>query len=114
MAYMILARKAFERHREKRERLRKSVLDEVKGVLKRMHDEIPFEEAYIFGSVTKPSDFKEESDVDIAFLGLPKERLFESVAYLSRELLRDVDVIELERSRLKEKILKEAIRWKDL
>ncbi len=35
--------------------------------------EIPFKEAYLFGSIGKPYRFSKDSDVDIGFLGLKDE-----------------------------------------
>lgn len=81
--YQDILYRDFERKKKKREQLRKRILADVKAVLEKMHNKIPFKDAYIFGSVIKSSDFKEESDIDIAFLGLPEERLFESAAYLA-------------------------------
>jgi predicted nucleotidyltransferase len=114
MKYITLLEKSLKEKKEIKEKTRYKILHNIKIILKNMQNVIPFKQAYIFGSITKSNDFNEKSDIDIAFLGLPKERLFETIAYLSRKLLKDVDVIELERSPLKEKILKEGINWKKL
>ncbi len=102
----------YEKKDEKRERIRKSLLGNIFGVLKRLREEVYFREAYIFGSVTRPYQFGESSDVDIAFIGLNKERLFATIGFLSRELGRDVNVVLIENIHFREKILREGIKWK--
>jgi predicted nucleotidyltransferase len=100
----------YERKDEERERARESLMSKISNVLKRL--EVSFEEVYVFGSVTKPYQFGESSDVDIAFKGLDKERFFSTISFLNRELGRDVNVVLLEEVHFKEKIIREGIRWK--
>lgn len=92
-----------------RERLRLAIIERVKQILKQMYETIPFEKAYLFGTITKPYKFSEESDTDIAFIGLRDEDFFSALAYLSRSLERNVDILQLEKHRLKKKIIKEGI-----
>jgi len=99
------------RRRELREKRRKERLEEVFHVLKELSDEVPFREAYIFGSLAKPFRFFDDSDIDIAFVGLKDEDFFQTMAFLSRKLASDVDVIQLEEHPLEEKIMREGIRW---
>lgn len=94
-----------------REELRLTTIDKVKGILKEMLGSIPFKEAYFFGTITKPYRFFEESDVDIAFIGLMDEDFFKASAYLSSRLGKDVDIVQLEDHRWRDKIIKEGIRW---
>jgi hypothetical protein len=103
---------ALARKRERREQKRKDFLETVFRTLEELSREIPFEEAYIFGSLAKPYRYSEGSDVDIAFLGLKDEDFFRAMAFLSDKLGTDVDVLQLEGHRLRERILKEGIRWK--
>ena len=102
----------YERKDEERERGRKDFISDVFGVLERLSKEVYFMEAYIFGSVTKPYQFGESSDVDIAFKGLDKESLFVAVSFLNRELGREVNVALLENVHFKEKIIRDGIKWK--
>ena len=46
------------------------ILKKLNYIIGRLYLEVPFNEAYIFGSVTKPYEFSENSDADIGFLGL--------------------------------------------
>lgn len=105
-------RDIYKRKSESREKLRQDLLSGVFLALKRLASEVSFEKAYIFGSVTKPYQFTEFSDIDIAFSGLDKDKLFFTASFLSRELDRDVNIIYIEDVHFKDKILKEGIEWK--
>jgi len=83
--------KALQKKSMERERLRLAIIERVKQILKQMHGTIPFEKAYLFGTITKPYRFSEESDIDIAFIGLRDEDFFPALAYLSRNPGRDLD-----------------------
>ena len=104
--------RALAEERERREQWRREMLSQVQKALEALSRQISFEEAYIFGSAAKPHRYFEGSDLDIAFVGLRDEDFFKASAFLSRELGIEVDVLQLEGHTLKEKILKEGIRWK--
>jgi len=104
--------RALARERERRERRRRERLAEVFRALEKFSRRIPFEEAYIFGSLAKPYRYFEDSDVDVAFIGLGDEHFFQAIAFLSRELEAEVDVLQLEGHPLRGKILREGIRWR--
>jgi len=95
---------AVQEKREKREEERKRVFQRTCDALKLLGEEIQFSEAYIFGSLIHPYRFRDDSDVDIGFFGLADEDFFRAIAFLSREIGRDVDVIQLESHPLKDKI----------
>lgn len=102
---------AIEREKKEREELRKLLLGKVFDVLALMNKAFPFQEAYIFGSISKPFNFTERSDVDIAFVGLDDKHFFQAMSFLSGELGVSVDIVQLENHRLAEKIRKEGIKW---
>ena len=104
--------RALAKERERKEQRRKEFLEAVFQALEELSHEVPFEEVYIFGSLAKPYRYSGDSDVDVAFLGLKDEDFFRAMAFLSRKLGTEVDVLQLEGHRLREKILKEGIRWK--
>jgi len=104
--------RALVREREERERQRQQQIALVLKVLDALSQLISFEQAHIFGSLAKPYRFFEDSDVDIAFVGLKDEDFFQAIAFLSRELGRDVDVIQLEGHSLRGKVMREGIEWK--
>lgn len=103
--------KALQKKSKERERLRLAIIERAKQILKEMQETIPFEKACLFGTITKPYRFSEGSDIDIAFVGLRNEDFFPALAYLSRNLGRDIDILQLEKHRLREKIIQEGIIW---
>ncbi len=109
--YSVL-KKAVEMKRKKREKLRRETIERVFKVLDLLSERYGFEEAYIFGSLARPYRFREDSDVDIAFIGLKDEDFFRLMADLSEMVGRDVDVIQMERCGFSWLIEKEGIRWK--
>ena len=97
--------------RAQREAMRLAVMEQVCQALEKLSESIPFRRAYIFGTVIKPCRFCEASDVDIAFEGLRDEHFFKAMAYLSKALEREVDVVQIEQHRLRDRILREGILW---
>ncbi|HDI75374.1 MAG: hypothetical protein DRJ52_05180 [Thermoprotei archaeon] len=98
----------------KREMLRQETLLKAKAALKKLREKVFFERAYIFGSIVRSGDYTFSSDVDIAFEGLESDKFFYAVAFLSAEIGKRVDVIELEKAPifLRNKIVKEGVLWK--
>ena len=74
--------------------------------------EIAFDEAYLFGSVSKPFRFSESSDIDIGFVGLDNRHFFKVMSYLSEETGHDVDIVQIEDHRLADKIKRGGVRWR--
>jgi predicted nucleotidyltransferase len=110
--YGLYLKKAIKEKRDKRETLRKKVLAEIFEALDSLYVRVKFDEAFLFGSVTRPYAFNETSDVDIGFLNLKDEDFFSSISFLSERLGRDVDVVQLESVEgLRQKVLKGAISW---
>ncbi|MCS7279941.1 MAG: nucleotidyltransferase domain-containing protein [Thermodesulfobacteriaceae bacterium] len=107
-----LIQRVYQQKRNERERLRLKILKKTFLALEELSKEVSFKEAYLFGSITKPYRFRPNSDVDLAFLELEKDKLFYTVAFLSNFLEREVDVVELERVSFKKKIFTEGIKWK--
>ena len=104
--------KVYEEKSKERERIRKKTLSDVQAALSQLRNEVNFDDAYIFGSVTSPNCFHDQSDIDLAFKGLDADKLFFTTAYLSRKLERDINIVNLEEIHFKEKILKTGTRWK--
>lgn len=104
--------RALVREQEEREQQRQKQIALVLKVLDALSQVISFEQAYIFGSLAKPYRFFRDSDVDIAFLGLQNKDFFQAIAFLSRELGRNVDAIQLEGHPLRDKVMREGIKWK--
>lgn len=73
--------------------MRCELLKKLQSVLDEMHAVISFNEAYIFGSITKDHLFSENSDIDIGFIGLDDKDFFKAMSFLSSRLGCDVDVV---------------------
>jgi predicted nucleotidyltransferase len=99
-----------EMHGE-RERHRQRVLERVRG-LSPLFDRLPgVRRVYAFGSSVRQGGFTPESDVDLAFEGLPPERLCETLSALVECLETSVDAVRLEDAKepLREEILKGVV-----
>lgn len=113
MAYStVLLDEAIEKKKRAQEAFRLELLEKLRHALDALSREIPFEEAFIFGSVTEPFKFSEQSDVDVGFVGLHDDHFFRAMSFLSAALCVDVDIVQLEAHRLGEKIIREGARWK--
>lgn len=97
-----------ERLRE-RECLRAAVRQQLREVLART---IPGQRVLVFGSLTRPGRFSENSDVDIALEAEPAGMSLYLLTGLLAELLgRRVDVVLLPECRFRDKILREGETW---
>ncbi len=102
----------YKKKAEERERLRLKTIKNTFEAVKKVAEIASFQDAYIFGSVTEPYQFGESSDIDIAFRGLERDKLFFVVSFLSRYIKRNVNVVHIEDVYFKNKILKEGMKWK--
>ena len=107
-----IIKQAYKKKAEQREKLRKELLEKITAALQSLSNEVLFKEAYIFGSVTQKNQFSEQSDIDIAFAGLDRDKLFIVVSFISDKLERDVNVVHIEDIHFRNKIMGEGIRWK--
>ena len=113
MSWHDLVERAREKKKQDQELQRVRLLAAATRALDKLALKISFDQAYIFGSASKPFAFNELSDLDIGFFGLKDRDFFEAMAFLSRETgLDNVDIVQLEEHRLADKILREGIRWK--
>lgn len=109
--YIAGYKKRLEEIRAENERLRERVLERLRG-LSGVFDGLPgLERVYAFGSAARPGGFTPESDVDLAFEGLPAERFCETLSALVERLERSVDAVRLEDAEgpLREQILKGVV-----
>ncbi len=103
--------RTIEQKRNEQEVMRLRLLDKVFQAIGSMTGSIPFREAYVFGSVTRPFGYREGSDVDVAFAGLQNADFFKAMVFLSEALGVNVDVVQLEGHRLADKIKREGTKW---
>ncbi|MBX3744336.1 MAG: nucleotidyltransferase domain-containing protein [Verrucomicrobiae bacterium] len=93
----------------RREELRLAVLERLREVLPRW---LGWDEVWVFGSVVRPGQFREGSDVDIALEREPEGvTIYRLQAELSEVLGREVDVVLLSESRFAEAVRREGQRW---
>lgn len=103
------------RRRHLKENLRQKALKRLEEAVELLYDE-GATDVYVFGSVLRPSEFNEHSDVDIAVKGIPDERRV-PVTLRLEEIFKEIpfDILFLEddlRSEVRERIKKEGILWK--
>lgn len=70
--------------------------------------------AYIFGSITQPQKFTQESDIDIAVEQINTDDLFAVIGFVSEAMGRDVDVIEINKCHFANQIRQSGILWKTI
>lgn len=96
----------------KKEQKRLGLLKKTQETLNTLSNNISFKEAYIFGSILKKKKFYYDSDIDIAISGLKDKDFFYFMSRAADLLGRDVDIVQLEKHRLKDKIIQEGLLWK--
>lgn len=100
------------KERRENEKTRKQLLQHLLRALPQLAARYGFARVYVFGSLTKKGRFRKTSDVDVAIEGLTDEKYFTFMTELADLLGREVDVIQLERHHLKERIIESGIEWK--
>lgn len=106
---MTLLQKDEQRRAAERERKRQSIRARLRSALQEI---LPGKRAIVFGSLIRPGEFTDASDVDVALLEMPTDRShFGIISELEERLHRSVDLIMLDESRFKEKIQREGELW---
>ena len=95
--------------REQAERMRLEALARLREAVRTV---LPGQAIYVYGSVVRPGEFREGSDVDVALVTEPPDRSIYRVQSELTELVgRPVDICLLEETRLREKIIREGELW---
>ena len=107
---MSLLTELHEQKRSAREQLRLATRSRCRQILRAL---LPAgTEVIVFGSLAKPFAFNPWSDVDLAFGELPDGLTLDRLAIrLEAELHRSVDVMMIDRTRLKAAILRTGELW---
>ncbi|WP_107670373.1 nucleotidyltransferase family protein [Cyanothece sp. BG0011] len=97
--------------RLKQEKERQFILKKTQEWLDRYGSDYGIEKAYIFGSVTYPNKFHQNSDVDLAVETINPEKHFLAISLLSTYLEREVDIIKLNQCHFAHRIREKGILW---
>jgi len=97
--------------RRENEKRRQEIIQQLQRLLPELASKYGFTRAYIFGSLAKTGRFHNHSDVDIAVAGLTDEKYFAFMAELSSQLAREVDVVQIEKHHMRERIIESGIVW---
>ena len=109
LAPMTLLQKRDAERRRQRLVLHDRTREELRECL---HDLLPASRVIVFGSLTKRGVFNAASDIDLALFEEPAGKsIFLFMAEVEERMRRPVDVLLLEKTRLKEKILREGEVW---
>ena len=100
-----------QKKRDRYERDRQQALQKVRVWLNQNGADYGIQEAFIFGSVTRPGHFHDNSDVDIAVVQIKPEKYCIAISFISEWLERDVDLIELPKCPFQHRIRELGIRW---
>lgn len=93
----------------RRETLRLAARDRLRQALREV---LPGQKVIVFGSLTRPGRFREDSDVDIAIESEPQHlNVFALMGELEERVGRPVDVIVLPACRFREEIRREGESW---
>lgn len=96
-----------------RQQRRLVLFDETRARLRAVLAEVlPGTRVIVFGSLTKRGVFNDASDIDLAlFEEPPGKSIFGLTSEIDERMRRPVDLLFLEKTRLKEKILREGEVW---
>ena len=103
--------RAIVHRRDTQEQQRQQILAQVVNWLETEGSQNGIEQAYIFGSLTRPGNFTEASDVDIAISGKLPAEFCTLMSLLSTNLGREVDLIQLEKCHFSDRIREQGILW---
>ena len=93
------------------EKMRFAVLQQVEDALRSLEKKYQWDEAYLFGSIVMEGRYRQNSDIDIALLGLKKYDYYEFIGEISDLLNKRVDVVLLEECHFANFIKEKGIKW---
>ncbi|GBF80174.1 nucleotidyltransferase family protein [Aphanothece sacrum] len=97
--------------RVKLEEERQLLLSKTYQWLNQFASDYGIEKAYIFGSVTRPGKFYQDSDVDLGVERINPTDYFLAISLLSAYLQREVDIIQLNKCHFADRIRQKGILW---
>lgn len=77
-----------------------------------LHELLPNSRVWVYGSLTRRGKFNPASDVDLALPEEPRRKtIWNLQAGLENRLRRPIDLVLLDETRLRDKILREGEEW---
>ena len=106
---MTLLQEIANRKKAQAEQLRRELLARLKTAL---HELMPGQKVFIFGSLVREGQFHQTSDIDIALEQEPAGRsIYGLISEMEDRMDRPVDIVLLRECRFQEKITKEGVPW---
>jgi len=93
------------------EKERQQLLNKTLNWLDKFGPQYGIQKAYIFGSLTRPQRFHQNSDIDIAVEQINPDDFFSVISFISEATEREVDVIELNKCHFANRIRQSGILW---
>jgi len=103
--------KAILKREAEQEGLRIRILDQIDRALTTFEKKYRWDEAYLFGSVSRKGKFRERSDIDIAIAGLNRLDHYALTGDISEFLNMRVDVVLLEECPFAGSIKDKGLKW---
>ncbi|MGL4502622.1 MAG: nucleotidyltransferase family protein, partial [Planktothrix sp.] len=103
--------KALTEKRLRLEQERQTLLNQTLQWLDEFGANYGIKKAYIFGSVTRPYKFHDQSDIDIAVEQINAKDFCSVIGFISEALAREVDVVPLNQCHFANRIREQGIVW---
>lgn len=93
------------------EKERQFLLHKTLNWLDKFGSKYGIQKAYIFGSLTQPKRFNQQSDIDISVEQINPDDYFSVISFMFEAIGREVDVIEINKCRFANRIRQTGIVW---
>jgi uncharacterized protein len=93
------------------EKQRQFLLNKTLNWLDKFGSKYGIQKAYIFGSLTQPQKFNQQSDIDIAVEQVNPDDFFSVISFISEATGKEVDVIEINKCHFAKHIRQTGILW---
>ncbi len=97
--------------RLKLEQERQDLITKTQQWLDQFAPQYGIDKAYLFGSVTQPGKFHQNSDIDLAVEQINPDDYCTAISLLSAYLGREVDIIKLDNCHFSHRIRQSGVLW---
>lgn len=102
---------AIAQKQARRQAMRQQTLAALLALLDEQGALFGLSQAYIFGSLVAAGRFHKQSDIDIGVTGLTPAQFFDLMTFLSTELERDIDLVDLQQCHFAHRICQAGTVW---